>query len=162
MTRTQQRNALAIQMAFPLRDEQQTGCSSSFCTSRRHNLFCSPLVNLDHVTYTCPTRLMGLPAQSWTHCLYSMDTCNCCPRKQKTTLDTTHCQSSHLTQVDVTLRVRAVLHAASFFFPPRDDFFFFRWCLMSSDVSWHIRDKLRPMHEHGLGLLYILGNHKTR
>ena len=20
------------------------------------------------------------------------------------------------------------------------------WCLMSSDVSWHIRDKLRPMH----------------
>ena len=28
-------------------------------------------------------------------------------------------------------------------------FFFFRWCLMSSDVGWHIRDKLRPMREHG-------------
>ena len=25
----------------------------------------------------------------------------------------------------------------------------FRWCLMSSDVDWHIRDKLRPMREHG-------------
>ena len=24
-----------------------------------------------------------------------------------------------------------------------------KWCLMSSDVSWHIRDKLRPMPKHG-------------
>ena len=23
------------------------------------------------------------------------------------------------------------------------------WCLMSSDVNWHIRDKLRPMPKHG-------------
>ena len=28
-------------------------------------------------------------------------------------------------------------------------FFFFMWCLVSSDVGWHIRDKLRPMREHG-------------
>ena len=25
----------------------------------------------------------------------------------------------------------------------------YRWCLMSADVGWHIRDKLRPMREHG-------------
>ena len=24
-----------------------------------------------------------------------------------------------------------------------------KWCLMSSDVRWHIRDKLRPMPKHG-------------
>ena len=24
-----------------------------------------------------------------------------------------------------------------------------KWCLMSSDVSWHIKDKLRPMPKHG-------------
>ena len=24
-----------------------------------------------------------------------------------------------------------------------------KWCLMSSDVSWHIRDELRPMPKHG-------------
>ena len=30
-------------------------------------------------------------------------------------------------------------------------------CLMSSDVGWHIRDKLRPMHEHGSILLYDHG-----
>ena len=24
-----------------------------------------------------------------------------------------------------------------------------KWCLMSSDVGWHIRDKLRPMLKHG-------------
>ena len=31
----------------------------------------------------------------------------------------------------------------------------FRWCLMSSDVGWHIRDKLRPVREHGL--IYVHG-----
>ena len=35
-------------------------------------------------------------------------------------------------------------------------------CLMSSDVGSHIRDKLRPMREHGLILLYVHGNHKAR
>ena len=28
-------------------------------------------------------------------------------------------------------------------------------CLMSSDVSWHIRDKLRPMPKHGSIILYV-------
>ena len=32
-------------------------------------------------------------------------------------------------------------------------------CLMSSGVSWHIRDKLRPMRKHGSVLLYVYGNH---
>ena len=31
---------------------------------------------------------------------------------------------------------------------------------MSSDVGWHIRDKLRPMREHGSILLYVHGNHR--
>ena len=35
-------------------------------------------------------------------------------------------------------------------------------CLMSSDVGWHIRDKLRPMREHGSMLFYVHGNHKAR
>ena len=33
---------------------------------------------------------------------------------------------------------------------------------MSSDVDWHIRDKLRPMREHGSVLLFVHGNHKAR
>ena len=36
------------------------------------------------------------------------------------------------------------------------------WCLMSSDVSWHIRDKLWPMPKHGAINLYIHGNQKAR
>ena len=39
---------------------------------------------------------------------------------------------------------------------------YFRCCLLSSDVGWHIRDKLRPMREHGSVLLYVHGNHKAR
>ena len=35
-------------------------------------------------------------------------------------------------------------------------------CLMSSDVGWHIRDKLRPMPKHCSILLYVHGNHKAR
>jgi len=35
-------------------------------------------------------------------------------------------------------------------------------CLMSSDVGWHIRDKLRPMPKHDSILLYIPENHKAR
>ena len=35
-------------------------------------------------------------------------------------------------------------------------------CLMSSDVGCHIRDKLRPMGEHGSVLLYVHGNRKAR
>ena len=35
-------------------------------------------------------------------------------------------------------------------------------CLMSSDVSWHIRDKLRPMPKHCSILLYVHGNRKAR
>ena len=30
-------------------------------------------------------------------------------------------------------------------------------CLKSSDVGWHIRDKLRPIREHGSILLYVHG-----
>ena len=41
-------------------------------------------------------------------------------------------------------------------------FFFFKCCLMSSDVGWHIRDKLRPMREHVSILLYVHGNHEAR
>ena len=36
------------------------------------------------------------------------------------------------------------------------------WCLMSSDVSWHIRDKLWPMPKHGSIILYVHGNQKAR
>ena len=39
---------------------------------------------------------------------------------------------------------------------------FFRCCLMSSDVGWHIRDKLRPKREHGSILLYVHGNPEAR
>ena len=35
-------------------------------------------------------------------------------------------------------------------------------CLMSSDVSWHIRDKLGPMPKHGSIILYVHGNQKAR
>ena len=34
-------------------------------------------------------------------------------------------------------------------------------CLMSSDVSWHIRDKLWPMPKHGSIILYVHGNQKA-
>ena len=33
---------------------------------------------------------------------------------------------------------------------------------MSSDVSWHIRDKLWPMQKHGSIILYVHGNQKAR
>ena len=33
-------------------------------------------------------------------------------------------------------------------------------CLVSSDVSWHIRDKLWPMPKHGSLNLYVHGNQK--
>ena len=36
------------------------------------------------------------------------------------------------------------------------------WCLMSSDVSWHIWDKLWPMPKHGSVNLYVHGNLKAR
>ena len=36
------------------------------------------------------------------------------------------------------------------------------WCLMSSDVSWHIRDKLWPLPKHGSIILYVHGNQKAR
>ena len=35
-------------------------------------------------------------------------------------------------------------------------------CLMSSDVSWHIRDKLWPVPKHGSIILYVHGNQKAR
>ena len=35
-------------------------------------------------------------------------------------------------------------------------------CLMSSDVGWHIRDKLRPVPKHGSINLYVHGNQKAR
>ena len=36
------------------------------------------------------------------------------------------------------------------------------WCLMSSDVTWHIRDKLWPMPKHGSINLYVHWNQKAR
>ena len=36
------------------------------------------------------------------------------------------------------------------------------WCLMSSDVIWHIRDKLWPIPKHGSIILYVHGNQKAR
>ena len=35
-------------------------------------------------------------------------------------------------------------------------------CLMSSDVSWHIREELWPMPKHGSINLYVHGNQKAR
>ena len=40
--------------------------------------------------------------------------------------------------------------------------FFFKCCLMSSDVRSHIRDKLRPMREHGSIVPDVHGNQKAR
>ena len=37
-----------------------------------------------------------------------------------------------------------------------------KWWLMSSDVSWHIRDKLWPMPKHGSINLYVHGNQKAQ
>ena len=37
-----------------------------------------------------------------------------------------------------------------------------KWRLMSSDVSWHIRDKLWPMPKHGSINLYVHGNRTAR
>ena len=37
-----------------------------------------------------------------------------------------------------------------------------KWCLMSSDVGWHIRDKLKPMPKHGSINLYVHGSQKAR
>jgi len=37
-----------------------------------------------------------------------------------------------------------------------------KWCLMSSDVSWHIRDKLQPMLKYSSIILYVHGNQKAR
>ena len=42
------------------------------------------------------------------------------------------------------------------------DWVMMNWCLMSSDVSWHIRDKLWPMPKHGAINLYVHGNQKAR
>ena len=39
---------------------------------------------------------------------------------------------------------------------------FFGWCLMSLDVGWHVRDKLRPVCEQGSIVLYVHGNQKAR
>ena len=41
---------------------------------------------------------------------------------------------------------------------------FFLWDhdTKSSDVDWHIRDKLKPMPKHGSILLYVHGNQKVR
>ena len=36
-----------------------------------------------------------------------------------------------------------------------DTLMMMNWCLMSSDVSWHIRDKLWPMPKHGAINLYV-------
>ena len=36
-----------------------------------------------------------------------------------------------------------------------------KWCLMSSGVGWHLRDKLRPMPKHGSINLYIHGSQKA-
>ena len=36
------------------------------------------------------------------------------------------------------------------------------WCLMSSDVMRHIKDKLWPMPKHGAVNLYVHGNEKAR
>jgi len=37
-----------------------------------------------------------------------------------------------------------------------------KWCLMSSDVGWHIRDKLRSMPKNGSVNLYVQGSQKVR
>ena len=47
-------------------------------------------------------------------------------------------------------------------FWPTQDLMMMSWCLMSSDVSWHIRDKLWPMPKHGSINLYVHGNQKAR
>ena len=42
------------------------------------------------------------------------------------------------------------------------DWLMMKWCLMSSDVSWHIRDKLWPIPKHASIILYVYGNQMAR
>ena len=44
----------------------------------------------------------------------------------------------------------------------RDAVMIMSWCLMSSDVSWHIMNKWWPMPKHGSINLYVHGNQKAR
>ena len=36
-----------------------------------------------------------------------------------------------------------------------------KWCWLSSDVGWHIRDKLRPMPKHSSVNLYVHGSRQN-
>ena len=45
---------------------------------------------------------------------------------------------------------------------PIADSFLVKCCLMSSDVSWHIRGRLWPMPKHGSITVYVHGNQKAR
>ena len=42
----------------------------------------------------------------------------------------------------------------------REEQMMMKCCLMSSDVSWHIRNKLWPMPKHGSIILYVHGNQR--
>ena len=49
-----------------------------------------------------------------------------------------------------------------FWYSTSTEWWMMNWCLMSSDVMRHIRDKLWPMPKHGAINLYVHGNQKAR
>lgn len=81
MTGTQQRTTLAIQTAYPLGDGQQS-VLAHFTPHADRTHSTPSLVDLDNMTYTCPTVLAGLSVQSWTHCLHGTDSHNCYKKQQ--------------------------------------------------------------------------------
>lgn len=81
MTRTQQRTTLAIQMAYPHGDGQQS-VLAHFTPHDARTHSTPSLVDLDNMTYTCPTELAGLSMRLWTHCLHGTDSHNCYTKKR--------------------------------------------------------------------------------
>ena len=82
MTRTQQRTALAIQTAYPHEDGHQSVLAHFAPHAARTHSSTPSLVDLDNMTYTCPTELAGLSVRSWTHCLHGTDSHNYYTKKE--------------------------------------------------------------------------------
>ena len=67
----------------------------------------------------------------------------------------------HSRRVDLKQQLAEYTIVASHW-PARSPLMMMSWCLMSSDVMRHIRDKLWPMPKHGAINLYVHGNQKAR
>ena len=80
-------------------------------------------------------------------------------RRQSTAVGKFHWwnDTKALTQLS---RVKVPVSTTTYF--PSFRMMMMNWCLMSSDVMRHIRDKLWPMPKHGAINLYVHGNQKAR